>query len=240
MDPNDKPFLRRGKFKKASNMNYALRLSVKVEEILADLKRHEKWNQIDENNAYRHALEQVILEREGEAWADGSIRIGDYILLIDCDTRVPKDCLLEAVSEMEQSPEVAILQYSSGVMNVTNNFFENGITFFTNMIYCMIRFAVANGDVAPFVGHNAILRWAAIQKVSYQCETDQWEKFWSESTVSEDFDMSLRLQSAGYIIRLGAYYGDGFKEGVSLTVYDELNRWEKYIPARPRSSHTIH
>jgi hypothetical protein len=52
--------------------------------------------------------------------------------------------------------------------------------------------------------------------------------------------MSLRLQSAGYIIRLGAYYGDGFKEGVSLTVYDELNRWEKYIPAHPISSHTIH
>jgi membrane glycosyltransferase len=235
MDPNDKPFLRRGKFKKASNMNYALRLSVQVEEILAEIKRHDKWNQIDENNAYRHALEQVILEREGEAWADGSIRIGDYILLIDCDTRVPKDCLLEAVSEMEQSPEVAILQYSSGVMNVTNNFFENGITFFTNMIYCMIRFAVANGDVAPFVGHNAILRWAAIQKVSYHCEMDQWEKFWSESTVSEDFDMSLRLQSAGYIIRLGAYYGDGFKEGVSLTVYDELNRWEKYNPTHPIS-----
>lgn len=40
--------------------------------------------------------------------------------------------------------------------------------------------------------------------------------------------MSLRLQCAGYIIRLGAYTGDGFKEGVSLTVYDELARWEKY------------
>lgn len=40
--------------------------------------------------------------------------------------------------------------------------------------------------------------------------------------------MSLRLQVAGYTIRFGAYAGDGFKEGVSLSVYDELNRWEKY------------
>ena len=40
--------------------------------------------------------------------------------------------------------------------------------------------------------------------------------------------MSLRLQCAGYTIRLGGYTGDGFKEGVTLTVYDELNRWEKY------------
>lgn len=46
--------------------------------------------------------------------------------------------------------------------------------------------------------------------------------------MSEDFDMSLRLQVEGYTIRLGTYTGDGFKEGVSLTVYDELARWEKY------------
>lgn len=101
------------------------------------------------------------------------------------------------------------------------------ITFFTNLIYTAIRYTVSNGDVAPFVGHNAILRWSAIQQVSYFDE-DEREKFWSESHVSEDFDMSLRLQVNGYIIRLAAWAGDGFKEGVSLTVYDELARWEKY------------
>ena len=46
--------------------------------------------------------------------------------------------------------------------------------------------------------------------------------------MSEDFDMALRLQCVGYSIRFGAYTGEGFKEGVSLTVYDELARWEKY------------
>ncbi|KAF1917616.1 glycosyl transferase family group 2-domain-containing protein [Ampelomyces quisqualis] len=224
----EKQFVRRGKFKKASNMNYALRLSVQIEEMLNSITRTETWSQMEENKAYERALAEVLAAREGEAWADGSIRVGDYILLIDSDTRVPQDCLLEAVSEMEQCPEVAILQYISGVMNVTNTFFENGITFFTNMIYTMIKFAVANGDVAPFVGHNAILRWKAIQGVAYHCETDFWEKYWSESTVSEDFDMSLRLLCDGYTVRLAAYKGDGFKEGVSLTVYDELNRWEKY------------
>lgn len=81
--------------------------------------------------------------------------------------------------------------------------------------------------MAPFVGHNAMLRWSAVQEVSYQDE-DGYEKFWSESHVSEDFNMSLQLQCLGYLIRLASYTGDGFKEGVSLTVYDELNRWEKY------------
>ena len=221
-------FLRRGKFKKASNMNYAMWCSNRVEDKLLLVQRFEGWTQEDEANAYRDALAEVVEEDDGRTWADGNIRMGDYILIIDSDTRVPVDCFLDAVSEMEQSPQVAIIQYSSGVMNVTDSYFERGITFFTNLIYTQIRYAIANGDVAPFVGHNAILRWSAMQEIAYECEDDHREKYWSEATVSEDFDMALRLQTAGYLVRLAAYTGDGFKEGVSLTVYDELARWEKY------------
>lgn len=224
----EQPFLRRGKFKKASNMNYAMWVSNRVEEKLNRLHRPQTWNQQDENAAYRKALAEIVADDEGRTWADGNIRIGDYILLIDSDTRVPTDCFLDAVSEMERSPQVAIIQFSSGVMNVTESFFERGITFFTNLVYTQIQYAVANGDVAPFVGHNAVLRWSALQEIAYDCEDDHREKYWSEATVSEDFDMALRLQTSGYLVRLAAYTGQGFKEGVSLTVYDELARWEKY------------
>ncbi|CEJ86296.1 Putative Glycosyltransferase family 2 protein [[Torrubiella] hemipterigena] len=223
---NENGFVRKGKFKKASNMNFALMVSCKVEEKLQAIQRPPEWSQHDEALAYEQALKEV-LEADGRAWADGNIRVGDYILIIDSDTRVPADCFLDAVSEMEQSPDVGIMQFSSGVMQVVHTYFENGITFFTNLIYTAIRYTVSNGDVAPFVGHNAMLRWSAIQQVSYQDE-DGYDKFWSESHVSEDFDMSLRLQCNGYIIRLAAWAGEGFKEGVSLTVYDELARWEKY------------
>jgi hypothetical protein len=40
--------------------------------------------------------------------------------------------------------------------------------------------------------------------------------------------MAMRLQMRGYIIRWATYSKGGFKEGVSLTVDDELNRWQKY------------
>lgn len=134
-------------------------------------------------------------------------------------------------------------------MNVTDSFFEKGITFFTNLVYSQIRYMVASGDVAresqdtipcytfptdccepAFVGHNAILRWEAIQSIEYECPLDNRLKWWSEETVSEDFDMSLRLQAAGFLVRLAGYKNDGetYDEGVSLTVYDELMRWEKY------------
>ena len=236
-------FIRRGKFKKASNMNYALGISIKVEDKLAEVDDPEH-----QEKSYHRCLAEVLEDEKGRAWAEGDIRVGDYILIVDSDTRIPEACMIDAVSELEESPQVAILQFSSGVMNVTTSYFEMGITFFTDLIYTAIRFAVASGDVSPFVGHNAFLRWSALQEVSFldsevlydnesyglspgepDCNsTTPYEKFWSESHVSEDFDISLRLQTTGYHVRLGAYYGGDFKEGVSLTVYDELARWEKY------------
>lgn len=52
----------------------------------------------------------------------------------------------------------------------------------------------ANGEVAPFVGHNAFLRWSALQEAAFVDPDDGITKVWSESNVSEDFDMALRLQ----------------------------------------------
>jgi membrane glycosyltransferase len=122
----EKPFLRRGKFKKASNMNYAMMVSNRVEDKLVQTQRTSSWTQEDEFAAYEQCLAEIIEEDEGRTWAEGNIRIGDYILIIDSDTRVPEDCLLDAVSEMEQSPQVAILQFTSGVMRVSESFFEGG------------------------------------------------------------------------------------------------------------------
>jgi hypothetical protein len=42
-------------------------------------------------------------------------------------------------------------------MNVTASCFENGITFFTNLIYTAIAYAVADGDVSLFDGYNTFI-----------------------------------------------------------------------------------
>ena len=218
-------FLRAGRFKKASNMNFALNLSYRVEERLTMLERGPSWTDLDEEQAYQDILKEVV-KSDGRAWADGDIRVGDIVLIIDSDTRVPEDCLLDAATEFHESPDLAILQHKSGVMQVVHNYWENGITYFTNLIYCSIAYAVSAGDTGPFVGHNAFIRWSALQEMMTVQDGDL--KWWSESHVSEDFEMSLKLQNARYIVRFATYCGDGFKEGVSLTVYDELARWEKY------------
>ncbi|KAF5680749.1 hypothetical protein FDENT_8310 [Fusarium denticulatum] len=231
-------FQRRGKFKKASNMNYGLAFSNRVEDEMTRLTQLEcdqrgcteaDLTVDDDDLLYERALANMLAEDNGRTWAEGNIRIGELILLIDCDTRVPVDCLYYGALEMHESPEVAILQHGSGVMQVVHNTFENGITYFTNVVYTAIKYGVGSGDVSPFVGHNAFLRWKALQDIAFTDPTDNDQvKWWSDSHVSEDFDISLRVQMKGMIVRLATYHNGGFKEGVSLTLYDELTRWEKY------------
>ncbi|KAF5357915.1 hypothetical protein D9756_001155 [Leucocoprinus leucothites] len=155
-----------------------------------------------------------------------SLRMGEIILIIDSDTVVPEDCFRDAAREMGESPDVAIIQHESDVMQVANHYFENGITHFTRRINKCISLGCANGEVAPFVGHNAFLRWSAVQDASFI--ENGVLKQWSEANVSEDFNMALRLLLKGYTLRWATYSEGGFKEGVSLTVVDELARWQKY------------
>ncbi|KAF2032045.1 hypothetical protein EK21DRAFT_61793 [Setomelanomma holmii] len=226
---NYEGFLRRGKFKKASNMNFALNVSNRVEDALQALVNEAGEVTADEEHAlYQQALDAVV-KNDARVKAGGNIRMGELILIVDSDTIVPKDCLMYGAAEMFLSPEVAIVQHATGVMQVSWDYFENGITYFTNLVYTAIRFSAGSGEVAPFVGHNAFLRWQAMQSVAYPPEDgSDYHCFWSESHVSEDFDMALRLQIGGNVVRLASYHGDGFKEGVSLSIFDELDRWEKY------------
>jgi hypothetical protein len=229
---NHEGFVRRGKFKKASNMNFALNVSNRVEDELQNLinSMYEKGEvsitEEQEDALYKQAL-QTVLTADPRAKAGGNIRMGEFILIVDSDTIVPEDCLMYGAAEMYLSPEVAIVQHATGVMQVSWDYFENGITYFTNLVYTAIRFSVGSGEVAPFVGHNAFLRWEAVQSVANAPDEEGYVCFWSESHVSEDFDIALRLQIAGNVVRLASYHGRGFKEGVSLSVFDELDRWEK-------------
>ncbi|KAJ7020193.1 glycosyl transferase family group 2-domain-containing protein [Mycena alexandri] len=235
-------FKRTGSFKKASNMNYALALSLKLEAHLAELEGMRDGVRAEgspdgagnglEDRALEMAVEQVYEEagRRWKPWASNgsACRIGDVILIVDSDTIVPEDCFRDAAREFFECPEVAIIQHESDVMQVAHHYFENGMAHFTRRTSKGISIACANGEVAPFMGHNAFLRWSAIQDVALVDPNDGVTKIWSESNVSEDFDMALRLLLQGYIIRWATYSKGGFKEGVSLTVEDELSRWQKY------------
>ncbi len=73
-------FLRRGRFKKAGNLNHCNTLSLKIEDVLEELRpspeQHEgPWREKDENELYEKVLAQVIEESQGKIWAAGNVRM---------------------------------------------------------------------------------------------------------------------------------------------------------------------
>lgn len=93
----DNGYLRAGKFKKASNMNYCLNFSIRVEDELLRLmaEKAEKEGRVqasfsvsEEEEMYEKALQATIASDDGRTMAGGNVRMGEVILIIDCDTRV--------------------------------------------------------------------------------------------------------------------------------------------------------
>jgi hypothetical protein len=90
----DEGYVRKGKFKKASNMNFALNVSQKVEEYLQEMvdakigaDGHGMIDENEEEEMYQIALARVLQENP-LAMAEGDIRVGEVILIVDSDTRV--------------------------------------------------------------------------------------------------------------------------------------------------------
>lgn len=50
--------------------------------------------------------------------AGGDVRIGEFILLVDSDTRVPQHCMLPVVTELMMSPNVAFTQHFTTPLQV--------------------------------------------------------------------------------------------------------------------------
>jgi cellulose synthase/poly-beta-1,6-N-acetylglucosamine synthase-like glycosyltransferase len=117
---------------------------------------------------------------------------------------------MRAVSPLSPLSKNPLTQTQTDVLQVAHHYFENAIAFFTRRINKCISMMCANGEVAPFVGHNAFLRWSALQDAAFgggdvnsstPGENRAQVKIWSEDNVSEDFDMALRLIRQGYIVR---------------------------------------
>lgn len=121
-------FKRAGRFKKASNMNYGLDLSMRLERWIGKLMdgKEKGMETISEDSdtedvqekALQMALDEMYAETGNrfKPWAMNakSIRMGEIILIVDSDTIVPEDCFRDAARELAECPEVAIIQHESG------------------------------------------------------------------------------------------------------------------------------
>lgn len=83
--PHEKDgFQRRGRFKKAGNLNHCNALSLRIEDIMDEMRAEilaseekpmELWSEADDGKLYETALVRALEEGEGKTWASGNVRM---------------------------------------------------------------------------------------------------------------------------------------------------------------------
>jgi hypothetical protein len=198
---------RAGRFRKASNLNYTLRLADRLEggAPLSEAHAH-----------FRDAVPERVYERG--RW-QGDVRVGDIIVQLDKDSVIPPDVIRATVPEFLADPTLAYTQHSTYPTN-EERYFSVVVGWFTRLLYdlsirakCLIP-----GSFTPLMGHNVFLRRADLFRVGA----------WYEHSVCEDLELMLRFHESGSHGKYIAYPGHDFGEAVTRVYTEELEKFRRY------------
>lgn len=222
--PHPSKYKRNGRFKKAGNLNFSMNYAPIFENMF----------QTTENNG--SALLNISLQEVIELGAifEGILFYGDYIFLIDSDTRFPNfsiqenGCLKRVIKDymFDGKDTVLYIQCFTGPYLSTKYLSEKSVFHFTCHIYNGILVATAMTSMAPLVGHNACLNHKIIHKISHKGDND-FRYYWDENRISEDFDCMMRGCDQGYIGRYMSCAGI-FLEGISFNYMTEYFKVSKF------------
>lgn len=216
---------RPGKFKKASNMNFGNNLVPYPSDIR--ILSSSECDELPRRTGFvsvTKILEGLVVNYNHKYIHYGDLRLGEYIVLLDSDSTLPSDFLVHTIKVFSKEKDLAYTQhYTVPTESSYQNYFSQFIADYTTNLYDIIfRISTRNGDVTPLIGHNLTLRKSALEKVSVN------NNYWKEDRVSEDFDLCLRLHTAGYYGKYMLISNFPFGEGVSLTYEDEINKYSKF------------
>ncbi|KAL3934463.1 MAG: hypothetical protein SGBAC_009832 [Bacillariaceae sp.] len=240
---------RRGKFKKASNLNTHLRLVWGAE-------------QVAKTNDF--SLEQSLMEVAHNS--DGSrdtmfgndISIGHLIIVNDADARMAETVILKTVPEFLNDKFLGFTQHATKTLDDQRgeSYYINMLSAYTDALY-QGHFLLSSilGCHPPLVGHSIFLRSEAVKqcgRIRTLRKTQRWlhniglpflsvdqvglnnlqdhgsTEYWSECHVSEDFELMIHLYNLGFNGRYVAYPDCEFQEGITRTFDEEAGRHRKF------------
>ena len=198
---------RAGRFRKASNLNYALRLADRLQggELLSEAHAH-----------FREMVPAHVYELG--RWR-GDVAVGDIIVQLDKDSVMPPNVIRATVPEFLDDPTLAYTQHASYPTN-EERYFSVVVGWFTRLLYdlaipakCLIP-----GTLCPLMGHNVFIRRADLLRVGA----------WYEDAVCEDLAFCLRVHESGSHGKYIAYPGHQFGEAVTRIYTEELEKFRRY------------
>ena len=198
---------RAGRFRKASNLNYALRLADRLEPSEALSEAHSRFRMAQAECAFALGVSR------------GDIRVGEFIVQLDKDSVIPLDVIQATVPEFVADPTLAYTQHSTYPTN-EDRYFSAMIGWFTRLLFDLaIRSkCLIGGSMTPMLGHNLFLRRSDLYRVGG----------WHEHSVCEDLELMLRLHESGRHGKYICYPGHDFGEAVTRVYTEELEKFRRY------------
>jgi cellulose synthase/poly-beta-1,6-N-acetylglucosamine synthase-like glycosyltransferase len=198
---------RAGRFRKASNLNYSLRLADRLEPSEPLSAAHASFRAAQSERAFALGVSR------------GDIRVGEIIVQLDKDSVMPPDIIQVTVPEFVADPTLAYTQHSTYPTN-EDRYFSAMIGWFTRLLFDLaIRSkCLIGGSLTPMLGHNLFLRRSDLYRVGG----------WHEHSVCEDLQCMIRLHEVGCHGKYICYPGHDFGEAVTRVYTEELEKFRRY------------
>eukprot|EP00980_Cylindrotheca_fusiformis_P001391 scaffold345_cov134-Cylindrotheca_fusiformis.AAC.2 len=240
---------RQGKFKKASNLNSHLRLVWGAEQVAKanDLSLEQSLMEVSHNS-----------DGSRDTMFGNDVSIGHLIIVNDADARMSETVILKTVPEFLNDKFLGFTQHATKTLDDQRgeSYYINMLSAYTDALY-QGHFLLSSilGCHPPLVGHSIFLRSEAVRqcgRIRTLRKTQRWlrniglpflsvdqvglnnlqdhgsTEYWSESHVSEDFELMIHLYNLGFNGRYIAYPGCEFQEGITRTFDEEAGRHRKF------------
>jgi hypothetical protein len=192
---------RRGKFKKAGNLNYTSAVAWRL----------------------AHGGRADVLFGQGGLFAgghaEGQIVIHDLICLLDKDSGLAPGVLAATSPEFAADPTLGFTQHVTRASNPEENYFAWLQARFTDMVYRVaLPTKALQGLQVHLMGHSAFLRRSFLEATGD----------WAEDRVSEDYAKALDAYAHGWHGKYIAFEGLAFTEQVCAAFAEEADKQQRY------------
>jgi cellulose synthase/poly-beta-1,6-N-acetylglucosamine synthase-like glycosyltransferase len=177
----------------------------RLQVILADDSDDETRDIIDRklDGLRRHGIDTIVSRRENRrGYKSGALNVasrflrGDYVLLLDADSTVPKDVLSRGLGALKNDPSLSFVSYRVGHYNRDQNLSTRLFALSQDTGDAFSKMGAYSLNL-PFSlqGGFTLISARALEEVGY----------WGNDTIVEDADLSVKLYTAG---KKGIYLSD--------------------------------
>ncbi len=162
----------------------------------------------------------------------------DYAVILDADSLMEGETILQMIRRMEAEPRLGLLQTLPKVIRARSRFgraMQFAASFFSPVFARGL--AMVQGETGPFWGHNAIVRTRAFAE-SCGLPALKGKPPFGGHVMSHDYVEAALLARAGWIVRLDDDLGGSYEEGPE-NIVDHAKRDRRWCQGNLQHSRII-